>query len=248
MADKRGTFAARHLFVSRRFGKYRPSRAVGGCHRYGPSFFDNVHYSELADFFQAWQIPTCDSDSKHASTRQQNEVQDADAHQFAQKLCRVFSECHRVLRDDGLLVFTYHHSRAEGWQSLATAVWGAGFHFVNAHPVKAEMSVATPKFQAKDPIQLDIILVCRKRLAYDGVTCSQDDALDRARRKILRLANAGFTLSRNDRSITLVGQLLCATEPGGNTNELIARVDRVLEEIAFSPAASVRQAVQMSLF
>ena len=36
---------------------------------------------------------------------------------------------------------------------------------VNSHPVKSEMSVATPKSQAKEPIQLDIIIVCRKATA-----------------------------------------------------------------------------------
>ena len=39
---------------------------------------------------------------------------------------------------------------------------GAGFTVVNSQPVKAEMSVAAPKSQAKEPIQLDIIIVCRK--------------------------------------------------------------------------------------
>ncbi|MEX0776862.1 MAG: DNA methyltransferase [Phycisphaeraceae bacterium] len=215
-----------------------------------PPFFDNVHYSELADFFYAWQLlgGGTDSRSRSASTRQQGEVQDADADQFAHKLRAVFTECHRVMRDDGLLVFTYHHSRPEGWRSLATAVWGAGFRFVNAHPVKAEMSVATPKFQAKEPIQLDIILVCRKRAPADGPICDPADALERARAKLYRLANAGFVLSRNDRRITLVGQLLCATEPGGNVGALDELVERALEDGAFAPAPTVCVEAQMSLF
>jgi len=214
-----------------------------------PPFFDNVHYSELADFFHAWQLLACagDPSSRRASTRQQGEVQDADADQFAHKLRAVFTECRRVLRDGGLLVFTYHHSRPEGWRSLAAAVWGAGFRFVNAHPVKAEMSVATPKFQAKEPIQLDVILVCRKRAPTDGPICGPA-ALDRARAKLHRLADAGFALSRNDRRITLVGQLLCATEPGGNIDDLDAMVERALEDSTFSPAPVVRVAAQMSLF
>jgi putative DNA methylase len=215
-----------------------------------PPFFDNVHYSELADFFHAWQplVSEADPGSRHTSTRQQGEVQDADADQFAHKLCAVFTECRRVLRDDGLLVFTYHHSRPEGWRSLAAAVWDAGFRFVNAHPVKAEMSVATPKFQAKEPIQLDVILICRKRAPSDRPICGTADALDRARAKLQRLADAGFALSRNDRRITLVGQLLCATEPGGNICDLDAIVERALENGAFSPAPAVRVAAQMSLF
>ena len=41
---------------------------------------------------------------------------------------------------------------------MAKAILGAGFLVVNSQPVKAEMSVATPKSQAKEPIQFDISL------------------------------------------------------------------------------------------
>jgi putative DNA methylase len=161
----------------------------------------------------------------------------------------VFNECNRVLGDDGLLVFTYHHSRPEGWQSLADAVWGAGFRFVNSHPVKAEMSVATPKFQAKEPIQLDIILVCRKRAAEELTSrFDPSDALDRARAKLRRLADMGFTLSRSDRRITLVGQLLASIEPGGSLDAIDARVARALDDESFSPPPTVRPSTQLSLF
>ena len=115
-----------------------------------PPFFDNVHYSELADFFHAWRQLTMNAEADgRTSTRSPKEIQDADADHFAAKLKAVFQECHRVLKDDGLLVFTYHHSRDEGWTALAEAILGAGFTVVNSQPVKAEMSVATPKSQAK---------------------------------------------------------------------------------------------------
>jgi putative DNA methylase len=175
-----------------------------------PPFFDNVHYAELADFFFAWQKlrPNCPSAKLH-STRHHAEVQDTDAGKFAAKLQSVFSECYRVLKNDGLLVFSYHHSREEGWHSLAEAIFGAGFSVVNAHPVKAEMSVATPKSQAKEPIQLDVILVCRKHDLDSGRTSEPPHrAIDRARTKLSRLANEGFELSANDRKVAIFGQLL----------------------------------------
>ena len=128
-----------------------------------PPFFDNVHYSELADFFYAWQQLTPRGFiNGNTSTRVKDEVQDTDSGRFAVKLRAVFLECNRVLKQEGLLVFTYHHSRDEGWTALAEAVLGAGFFVVNAHPLKSEMSVATPKAQTKEPIQLDIAIVCRK--------------------------------------------------------------------------------------
>ena len=85
----------------------------------------------------------------------------------------------------------------------------AGFVVVNTQPVKAEMSVATPKSQTKEPIQLDIIIVCRKA---DGRRVAE--ALPSTRRwnppkqRSERLYAAGFDLSRNDRKIVLFGQLL----------------------------------------
>ena len=86
----------------------------------------------------------------------------------------------------------YHHSRDEGWKALADAVLGGGFTVVNSQPVKAEMSVATPKSQAKEPIQLDIIIVCRKTEAT-GVTSAfrRRRRLESARAKLGRLARRG---------------------------------------------------------
>ena len=112
-----------------------------------PPFFDNVHYSELADFFYVWQQLYFEEPCPQGrdTTRHQDEVQDADPSSFAHKLGRVLQECHRVLRDDGLMVFSYHHSRQEGWSAVADAILGSGFTFVQSQPVKSEMSGAMPK-------------------------------------------------------------------------------------------------------
>lgn len=205
-----------------------------------PPFFDNVHYSELADFFFAWQR-TGDraATPSSATTRHLSEVQDADADKFAEKLQAVFQECHRVLCDDGLLVFTYHHSRHEGWASLAKAILGAGFLVVNSHPVKAEMSVATPKSQAKEPIQFDIILVCRKQpMTAHIAPPSESDALTAARKKLQRLQAEGFTLSLNDRRIVLLGQLLTLLRVPGDFESIAHHIDDIH---AFTPSEPVRR-------
>lgn len=178
-----------------------------------PPFFDNVHYSELADFFYAWQSRYPRGFIMAApTTRHPEEVQDVSADHFAAKLEAVFAECHRVLKDDGCLVFTYHHSRTEGWLSLVNAVVGAGFFVSNAHPVKSEMSVAAPKAQTKEPIQLDIVLVCKK-LGQDLPQRSDrpeilDSVVARAFKKIDRLESVGLRLSQNDRRVVILSQLI----------------------------------------
>ena len=183
-----------------------------------PPFFDNVHYSELADFFHAWQVLHPRGFIADAgTTRNAREVQDTDADCFAEKLAAVFSECHRVLKDDGLLVFSYHHSRPDGWASLAEAIFDAGFTVVEAHPVRAEMSVATPKAQASEPIQLDVLLVCRKRnVDFRPVQTSlaawiHADGV--ARERCARLTAAGFTLSRHDRRVVRGAHFLVGLGP-----------------------------------
>jgi putative DNA methylase len=193
-----------------------------------PPFFDNVHYSELADFFYAWK--QIGSAEEATSTRSDAEVQDTDADEFSDKLQGVFRECHRVLKDQGLLVFTYHHSRDEGWESLAYAVLGAGFVVVNSQPVKAEMSGATPVAAAKDPLQFDIILVCRKAGEVSGRR-SAKAAIAAARGQLARLSAAGFSLSRSDRKTVLVGQLLTTIASAGDVPSLTADSDQALQDL-----------------
>ena len=205
-----------------------------------PPFFDNVHYSELADFFYAWQqlAPFPFSDAK--TTRDSREVQDKSVTNFSKKLKAVFVECHRVLKDTGSLVFTYHHSRLEGWSALVEAVLGAGFEFVNAHPVKSEMSVATPKSQAKQPIQLDVIMVCRKHLVGDrnpfDLAVAFERASERAKRKTIKLMSKGLRLSLNDGMVILIGMFLVEASAGRNSRQLTDAFRSKAE--AFGSAAS----------
>jgi putative DNA methylase len=206
-----------------------------------PPFFDNVHYSELADFFYAWQqLPRAAGTDPPMTTRSSAEVQDGDAERFAKKLKDVLQECAHVLKDTGLLAFTYHHSREEGWKALAEAVLGAGFVVVNSQPVKAEMSVATPKAQAKEPIQLDIILVCRKRSYLSPAPPSSEEAIEAAKRKMDRLHAAGFTLSRNDQKVVLFGQLLTTLRTPAESS-CFARAESQFVPFAYSEIPTTSQ-------
>ena len=150
-------------------------------------------------------------------------------------------------KDDGLLVFTYHHSRDEGWKALAEAVLGAGFAVVNSQPVKAEMSVATPKSQAKEPIQLDIIVVCRKAEVLEGPRPTVAQALESARAKLGRLCAAGFELSRNDRKIVVLGRLLTTLGSPNDLDSIAHHAEGPLEETG-SPQPAIALQGQLRLF
>ncbi|KPJ65291.1 MAG: hypothetical protein AMJ45_05285 [Syntrophobacter sp. DG_60] len=179
-----------------------------------PPFFDNVYYSQLADFFYVWQRQILGSKDvfQAKSTRSEEEVQQADADAFVNNLAAVFRDCHRVLKHEGLLIFTYHHSRHEGWSAIVEAVQRSGFYIEATHPVKSEMSVAVPKHQAKEPIDLDIIIVCRKlsfikpfiKVPKNLLTDSDKETQE----LVKRFNKAGRRLSRNDIKVILMARLI----------------------------------------
>jgi adenine-specific DNA methylase len=198
-----------------------------------PPFFDNVHYSQLADFFFVWQCHIQGRNDRGDSTRSEGEVQNENVALFSQRLAAVWKESARILKDDGLLVFTYHHSRPEGWSSILEALLKVGFTITAAHPIKAEMSVAMPKQQAKEPIDLDIILVCRKSntslstpagRSWSGVALTSSAQVQRLRR-------AGRVLSRNDVRVIVTAQALRHFSELGDAAAALSALDKRLGDI-----------------
>ncbi|WP_211454228.1 DNA methyltransferase [Collimonas antrihumi] len=169
-----------------------------------PPYFDFVHYSELSDFFFAWLSPVLRDRYQwmaREDSSDQGEVQHKDPRVFARQLAAVFTEACRVLKDDGVLAFSFHHSRAEGWAAIYEAINKSGLAVVAVHPVHAELRAASPKTAAKDPISLDAILVCRKRafaLHKPPVVRDVRTAVDAMS---ARLQSAGMCISAGDRFV-----------------------------------------------
>jgi putative DNA methylase len=216
-----------------------------------PPYFDNVHYSELADFFHCWLrlgLGGNDSTFRSGTSRSDREVQGRDAVEFASLLGDVLAECARVLKPEGLLAFTFHHSRDEAWWAVADAVTRAGLVVVAAHPVKAEMAVAVPKAQAREPINLDLIVVCRRPgpRGRRGV----DDPARAAAGFISRYNALGVTLSRGDIRVILMGEYLKArtAAQGEGGDRLLATLTGIIDVLhAAQTAASAPAETQLGL-
>ncbi len=180
-----------------------------------PPFFDNVHYSELADFFWVWQrrygFVARGADHSATTTRSHLEVQHTDHEDFSVRLARVFMECRRVLKANGLLVFTFHHSDDAGWFALSDALTKSGFSVVQTHSVKAEMSVASPKAAASDPIDRDIVIVARPidAVSADAARANASEVAFALYRRDLELLD-GRLRSAADRRNLLASKILVA--------------------------------------
>jgi len=181
-----------------------------------PPYFDFVHYSELADFFYAWLrlgLHQTRAEFRAETTRHPQEVQQREANAFSTALGRVLQECTRVLKPDGLLIFSFHHSRNEGWEAVGQAIVAAHLGVVAAHPIKAEMAGASPKAQTDDPINYDAILVCKRQTAPVAVTLEAaiGTTLAKAKAKLHALTqdNPRSNLSYADRFVIMQSQALC---------------------------------------
>lgn len=196
-----------------------------------PPYFDFVHYSELSDFFFAWLSPAL----KHRypwfnrpDSSDTGEVQHKDPRVFSRQLTSVFRECHRVLRDDGVLAFSFHHSRSEGWAAIYEALAESGMSVIAAHPVHAELRAASPKTAAKDPISLDAILVCKKREVSIPEVLSNEAIAEKTEFLAKRLEDSGLSISSSDRFVIAASQTLIASSGQALTfEEIDERIEAV---------------------
>lgn len=179
-----------------------------------PPYFDFIHYSELSDFFYAWLKPVLAGRYaffEGGDSSASGEVQHKEAAFFAKQLGGVLKESARVLKADGVLAFSFHHSRSEGWTAIYEALSSAGLAVVASHPLHAELRAASPKSAAKDPISLDAILVCRKLDTVPPAAWSEAGILKRVKESAAELREGGLYLSNADLFVIAAGELLASS-------------------------------------
>ena len=140
-----------------------------------PPFGDNIFYSDLANFFHAWlRLPLKKEFPELFDPVKTPEAQEAlaprllpeeEANEYYRvRLTACWSEAHRVLKDGGLLAFTFHHSEDAQWAVVLQSLFESGFILEQTYPIASdEMKGQGGQFGAKGT-EYDIIHVCRKRL------------------------------------------------------------------------------------
>jgi adenine-specific DNA methylase len=186
-----------------------------------PPYYDNVMYSEIADFFYVWQKLAlgdkyeCYQGDYSPRSREiiKNPVQNKDDEFFIKGLTTIFKECNRVLKKDGLMVFTFHHERTKAWASTLKAILEAReegwprFIISAIYPVRSESQTGV---HGKG-IRYDIIIVCKKtdeepeRISWEKL---KDKIHERAREVLERLWLSDRNLKDEDMFIVAMGKCL----------------------------------------
>ncbi len=145
-----------------------------------PPYYDNVQYSELSDYFYVWLHQALKEDYSEFEPELVPKAREIVANKnsgkseqfFINSLSNVFSECHRVLKDDGEMVFTYHHNKNEAWSVILQAIVDSGFTVTAAYPVQSERS-NNPHITDLDNAEYDILIFTNKEDAADETTLDE---------------------------------------------------------------------------
>ncbi len=175
-----------------------------------PPYFDALNYSRLADFFYVWLRLALQKDYEcfklETSARAQEVVMNGFTEQtledLVSSLTKIFSECHRVLKPDRPMVFTFHHTQYWAWQGLLKALHSSKFSIVESHFIRSEGRTGF----RKGHISYDVCFVCKKMT--ENKTDNQKIAVMMSKRWISRLVKAGNGLNDSDVNSIVMGNLL----------------------------------------
>jgi len=135
-----------------------------------PPYAGNVNYSELADFFYVWLRLILSRTYPHFAPEItpkseeiiENSTRGKTTSDYQEDLTEVWRRCSENLKDDGLMVFTFHHREGKAWEALLDSLCTASFVIEAIYPIHGE-SENSLHLMGKQSIAYDLIHVCKKR-------------------------------------------------------------------------------------
>jgi adenine-specific DNA methylase len=144
-----------------------------------PPYYDNVMYAELSDFFYVWLKRTAgllvpdlftrrltDKDSEAvanpAKFSGQKGAKVLAGRDYRDRMQRIFEECRRVLKPDGIMTLMFTHKASGAWDALTKGLMEAGFTITASWPIHTEPE-GSLHIKDKAAANSTIFLVCRPR-------------------------------------------------------------------------------------
>jgi adenine-specific DNA methylase len=144
-----------------------------------PPYYDNVMYAELSDFFYVWLKRTAGHVLPELFTRHLSD-KDGEAvanpakftgqkgakilagRDYQERMARIFEECRRVLKADGIMTLMFTHKATGAWDALTKGLMEARFTITASWPINTEAE-GSLHIKNKSAANSTIFLVCRPR-------------------------------------------------------------------------------------
>jgi hypothetical protein len=149
-----------------------------------PPYYDNVMYAELSDFFYVWLKRTSglvfpelfrrqltdkenEAVANPAKFRGEKGAKALAGRDYQERMARIFEECRRVLKPEGIMTLMFTHKATGAWDALTQGLMQAGFVITASWPINTE---AEGSLHIKDKAAANstIFLACRPRAAVDA--------------------------------------------------------------------------------
>ncbi len=182
-----------------------------------------MNYSELADFFYVWLRLIFKTDDAQFAPEYcpktaeiiENRSRGLSMQDFEDGLTAVLKKSAQKIREDGLVVFTFHHAEGSSWESVLNSVCNAELVIEAIYPVHSERE-ASLHLQDNEAIAYDLIHVCRKRRPEDtrakrSWAGLRQPVRQRAREEVARIEGGrygGQPLPAPDVRMVLIGKCL----------------------------------------
>ena len=144
-----------------------------------PPYYDNVMYAELSDCFYVWlkrtagrlypelfTAPLTDKENEAVANPARHDGKKGSrvfaGLDYQQKMAEIFSECRRVLKNDGVMTLMFTHKATGAWDALTKGLIDAGFAITASWPINTEAE-SSLHIKDKSAANSTIFLICRPR-------------------------------------------------------------------------------------
>jgi adenine-specific DNA methylase len=173
-----------------------------------PPFGGNVQYGELTHLWQVWLRDANPFEKglfelkPEILVHRKRKAQSKTPKHYEDGLREVFTECHRVLKQDGVLAFTFNNKSAEAWFSVMNAAFAAGFSLEDSGVHYHEEIVAyrdTAHLRYDGELQGDVLYTFRKSAS------SMNGPLEQNRNEWLKsyIQKADMNLNLKEQAVAL---------------------------------------------
>ena len=186
---------------------------------FDPPYYDNVSYAELSDFYYVWLKRTAGyihpewfgayltdkgneaiaspARFRNAGRQHRNigSIKQQAYNDYVNRMQRIFAECRRVIKDDGIVTVMFTHKSTDAWDALTMGIIDAGFRITATWPVKTESDFSL-HIRDKAAARSTILLVCRPKTEGTAVDHSWDqveqEIAQRVRERLPQLESYGL--------------------------------------------------------
>ena len=227
---------------------------------FDPPYYDNVSYAELSDFFYVWLKRTAgyvypqwfgdyltDKTNEaiasparfrtgNGTGKKAKSVKDLAYDDYVERMVRIFSECRRIIKDDGIMTIMFTHKTTDAWDALTIGIIEAGFRITATWPVKTE-SDSSLNIRDRAAARSTILLACRPKTGQTAGSSSWEQVeheVERAVRERLPILE-GYDLRPLDIYLAAFGPALEVISNNWPIRRELANPQRANDPFAVTP-------------